>query len=147
MSDNIELIYSKTLPQNHPQALLHMIIRKDAFNEVANRRDMLEARNFLQLALLKLHKDQTFKAHKHIYSEFYTSQKIANESWEVIKGSVEVEYYDIDNSKLDTKILTEGDLTITIGPGGHNYTALEDNTLCREWKSGPYFKDKDKEFI
>ena len=147
MSDNIELIYSKTLPQNHSQALLHMIIRKDAFNEVSNRRDMIGASNFLQLAMLNLHKDQTFKAHKHKYSVFHTEQKISQECWYVVDGQIEVQYYDLDNTKFEPKILNSGDLTITLS-GGHNYTCLSEGAKVLEFKTGPYFgQEKDKEFI
>ncbi len=148
MSNNIEYIYSNKLHRTHPQALLHMVVRKEYFDEISNRSDIINNDKFLQVAYLNLHKDQTFKAHKHIYSKFYTDTKIANEGWYVIRGKILAHYYDIDNLKLAESVLEEGDMTLTLSHGGHNYTALEEGTRAIEIKSGPYFGvDKDKELI
>ena len=65
----------------------------------------------------------------------------------VIQGSVKVDYYDLDDSLLESVILNEGDCTITLR-GGHNYTSLDENTLVYEFKTGPYLGlDFDKEFL
>ena len=147
MSANIELIYSRILPQNHPQALLHMVIRRDAFDEVSDRRDMISSNNFLQLAMLNLAQNQTFKAHKHKYNVFHTEQKVAQECWYVVDGSIEVQYYDMDDSKFEPIVLNAGDITITLH-GGHNYTCLSEKSKVLEFKTGPYSgQENDKEFI
>ena len=72
---------------------------------------------------------------------------IAQESWIVIEGRVEVTYFDLDDSILKKVIINKGECTITYR-GGHNYLSLEDNTNVYEMKTGPYFGQKfDKEFI
>ena len=72
---------------------------------------------------------------------------IAQESWVVIKGLVEVTFYDIDDTILDKVILNPGDVSITYR-GGHNYKILSDDTLVYEFKTGPYLGQQyDKVFI
>ncbi len=144
---NIETFYSNKLPKNHPEAILHILIKKEAFDEIGGRKDVVNTKEFLQLALLKLKKDQTFKAHKHLQNQFFTDSKIAQESWVVLRGAVEVTYYDLDDTVLDKRIITAGDLSLTLR-GGHNYVSLEEDTLVLEFKTGPYFgQDKDKVFV
>lgn len=145
MSENIEYFYSKVLPKEHPQALLHLVVRGKYFDEIGGRSDIIDPRHFLQVAFLNLAKDQTFKAHRHIYSKFFTESKISNEMWYIIRGSVQADYWDLDGSKLNSVILSEGDITITISAAGHNYTSLTENTRVIEIKSGPYFsREQDK---
>ena len=59
---------------------------------------------------------------------------IAQESWVVLKGSVECHFYDTDGELLDKPVLNVGDCSITLG-GGHNYLILEDDTLVYEYKT------------
>ncbi len=136
----MEYIYSK----NNQDTILHIIHKK---NDFSGRQDIVNESEFLQVAPLKLQKDQTFKPHKHVWVESEYKKKIAQESWVVISGSVEVYYYDLDNNFLKSEILIPGDCTITL-QGGHNYKSLEDNTKVYEFKTGPYLGQKlDKEFI
>ena len=133
-------IFSKIKSTN----LLHMIYRIDDFSA---RNDIISSENFLQLASLKLKKNQTFKAHQHIWKNSKNKKIIAQESWIVIKGKVEVFFYDVDGGELHKDILNVGDCSITL-MGGHNYKALEENTLVYESKSGPYDGiENDKIFL
>lgn len=144
---NIEHIYSNKLPRNHPQALLHVVIRNDYFNDISNRENIVSQNNFLQLALLNLVKDQTFRPHKHIHDRFYTESKITQESLEVLNGEVEVNLYDLDDTILQKVVLKEGDLSLTL-MGAHNYTCLSENAQVRKWKTGPFFGvEKDRIYI
>ena len=64
-----------------------------------------------------------------------------------MQGNLKATLYDIDNEIIAEPILEAGDCTITFH-GGHNYLALEDDTLVYEFKTGPYFgQKKDKKFI
>ena len=115
-------------------------------NNFSKRQDLIDANEFIQLASIQLSKNQTFKPHKHKWKKTTFSEFIAQEAWVVISGSVKVDYYDIDDSFLESIILNEGDCTITLA-GGHNYTSLEEDTLVYEFKTGPYLGlDLDKEF-
>jgi len=93
-----------------------------------------------------MEKGKTFKPHKHIFKEG-ESEVIAQESWVVIKGSVKVILYDLDDTIIKKVILHPGDCSITL-KGGHNYEILEDDTVVYEYKTGPYKgQSLDKEFI
>lgn len=114
--------------------ILHIIFNKQDFE---NRTDIVDPNQFLQVAALKLNLGRTFKPHKHLFRKNTNKEIIAQESWVVIQGSVKVDYYDTDGKLLQSETLNNGDCTITLY-GGHNYTALEENTLIYEFKTGPY---------
>lgn len=133
-------IYSK----KDPNKLLHLVNR---FEEITDRTDVADNKEFLQLATLRMPKGKTFRPHKHLWK--YTSRPtiIAQESWVVIKGSVECSFYDIDGAFLEKVIINQGDCSMTF-EGGHTYTILEDDTVVYEYKTGPYTgQAEDKVFI
>tara|TARA_B100000212_G_scaffold338730_1_gene315795 strand:+ start:654 stop:1148 length:495 start_codon:yes stop_codon:yes gene_type:complete len=133
-------IYSKV----EPEKLLHIVCRPSQLTNIRN--DVVEEQEYLQLAILNFDKGKTFKPHKHIFKPVPKSA-IAQESWVVMSGKVEVTFYDIDDTIVDKRILETGDLSVTLF-GGHNYLILEDNTLVLEYKTGPYYgQANDKVFI
>ena len=137
-------IYSKV----EPDRLLHIIHKVDEFYtiEEGHRRDVVGEKEFIQLSALNMDNGHTFKPHRHIWKPG-EKEAIAQESWVVIKGRVKVIMYDLDDTIIHTPILEPGDCSITLG-GGHNYIAMEDDTLVYEYKTGPYRGQKlDKEFI
>ena len=132
-------IYSKI----EPDKLLHIVYRLD---EITERTNIAPENEFLQLASLKMKKNTTFRPHKHIYKQG-EKQIIAQESWVVIKGKVKVIMYDLDDTIIHEPILNPGDISMTFR-GGHNYVALEEDTIVYEYKTGPYTGQKnDKTFI
>ena len=140
----MQLIYSN-IDKNK---LLHIIHKADDFHNIENghRRDVVGADEFIQLSALNMDKGHTFKPHKHIWKSGEDTC-IAQESWVVIKGSVECIFYDLDDSIIEKPILYPGDCSVTLG-GGHTYKILEDDTLVYEYKTGPYKGQKnDKVFL
>ena len=132
-------IYSKV----EPDTLLHLVHRLE---EIEGRTNVAPSNEFIQLATLRMEKGTTFKPHKHIWK---TGQKkvIAQESWVVIRGSVKVTMYDLDDKVIATPILYPGDCSMTF-QGGHTYEILEEDTVVYEYKTGPYEgQEFDKEFI
>ena len=133
----MQLIYSKIVPSK----LLHLVhkledISSAPINKGLARINVVPDEEFLQLATLKMDKGKTFKPHKHIYKK--GEQKIiAQESWVVIKGSVKVIMYDLDDTIIDEVILAAGDCSMTFA-GGHNYVIQESDTIVYEYKTGPY---------
>lgn len=127
--------------------LLHIIHRlKDLQDRAETRFDIVDGSNFIQCSSLKMDNGKTFKPHKHI-RKTRTEEKIAQESWIVIKGRVKCIFYDLDDRILATTILEAGDASFTL-EGGHNYEILEDGTLVYEYKTGPYEGQAlDKVFI
>ena len=55
--------------------------------------------------------------------------------------------YDLDDTIIHEPILNPGDISMTFR-GGHNYVALEEDTIVYEYKTGPYKgQENDKTFI
>ena len=124
--------------------LLHVVNR---IEDIENREDIVPQDNFIQCATLKMDNGKTFRPHKHIKKERSYKDKIAQESWVVIRGKVKCIFYDIDDSVLATSILNPGDASFTL-EGGHTYEILEDDTIVYEYKTGPYEgQEFDKVFI
>ena len=136
----MEKIYSL----KDPEILLHIVYRLADFKN--DREDIIDDNNFLQLSSLKMKEGKTFRPHKHVFKNG-PELCIAQESWAIIKGSVKVIFYDLDDTLLAKHILKPGDCSVTL-QGGHNYLILEDDTLVYEYKTGPYHGQKlDKVFL
>lgn len=137
----MERYFAKTEPW-HP---LHIIVRKE--DVTSERLDVIGDAHFLQLAVMKLPKGKTFRAHKHIRKGPYQHSVRTQESWIVIQGKVKAILYDLDDTIIAEPILNAGDCSITLN-GGHNYEILEEGSIIYEYKTGPYFgQEKDKVFI
>lgn len=133
-------IYSKV----EKDKLLHIINRYD---EIEGRSDVAPEDQFIQLATLRMEKGKTFRPHKHIWKPSSSPEVIAQESWVIIKGSVRIFMYDIDDSLIGKEIIKKGDCSMTF-EGGHTYEILEDDTVVYEYKTGPYTgQANDKVFI
>ena len=133
-------IYSK----QDSTKLLHIINRYD---EIIGRSDVAPEDQFIQLATLRMEKGKTFRPHKHIWKLSSSPEVIAQESWVVIKGSVRIFMYDIDDTFIREEVIKQGDCSMTF-EGGHTYEILEDDTVVYEYKTGPYTGQKnDKVFI
>ena len=125
--------------------LLHIINRIGDIE--SGRREVVPENNYIQCAVLKKKKGDTFKPHKHIIKEKLEKEKIAQESWIVIKGKVRCVFFDINDEIIATPVLNPGDASFTLY-GGHTYEILEDNTVVYEYKTGPYEGQiLDKKFI
>ena len=140
----MEVIYSK----QDPKVVLHLIYRSNEFYNIeeGHRKNIVDAKEFIQVSALKMKKGQKFKPHQHIWKNG-EERVIAQESWVVIRGSVKCSFYDTNGDLLKEPILNVGDCSITLA-GGHTYSILEDDTLVYEYKTGPYKgPENDKIFI
>ena len=126
----MEQIYS----QVDPEVLCHQVIRLEG---IKDRHNVSTDDQFLQLATLRMNAGHTFRAHQHIWKPAPVEQVIAQESWVVIQGSVQVMFHDTDGALLKTVVLNAGDASMTF-QGGHNYLILTDDTVVYEYKTGPY---------
>jgi len=124
--------------------LCHIIIKKDEIN--SKRKDIIPEENFLQLSTLNLEDGTTFKPHRHIWKEG-EKKVIAQESWVVIEGYVDVTYYyESGSTPIGNYRIGPGDCSITL-LGGHTYKAIGEVKVY-EFKTGPYKGQKlDKRFI
>lgn len=127
-----------------PNKLCHLVHR---LNEITDRTNVSDDHQFLQLATLRMNAGQTFRPHQHIWKPVPTPQVIAQESWMVFSGVVEVSFFDTDGQLLEKQMLYPGDCSMTF-EGGHTYLIMEDNTVVYEYKTGPYQgQHLDKVFI
>lgn len=133
----------KIFSKINPEILLHTIFR---YNDISEERvDISPAEEFLQVSTFELPLYKTFKPHKHNPCEKIV--RIPQESWVILRGSVKVSYYDIDDSLIEEIVLNSGDLTITYR-GGHTYTAISDEVRVYEFKVPQYTgQADDKTFI
>ena len=129
-------------------SILHKVLRlEESANKELERVDFSDPAEFLQGALISIPTDHEFRAHIHIERSRDFSNLRAQESWVVIKGSVEVDYYTEDGKFLTNKLLGPGDVSISFR-GGHGYRTLTNPALVYEFKSGPYEGQAlDKRFI
>ena len=138
------LIYSKV----RPSMLLHGIFSKTDWDDLRSSRiDLSNPNEFLQIATIEIPKDKEFLAHRHIFHKIEHTEMIAQESWVVVEGKVEVSYFDLDDTLLSKEILSAGELSYTFF-GGHSYKGVSEHSKVFEFKSGPYLgQEKDKVFI
>lgn len=133
-------VYSKI----ESNKLLHTVHR---YYEIQGRTEVAPETQFLQLATLRMEKGKTFRPHQHIWKPTPVDRIIAQESWVIIKGSVEASFFDTDGTLLEKQVLRAGDCSMTF-EGGHTYLILEDDTVVYEYKTGPYQgQEKDKVFL
>lgn len=117
-------------------SVIHIIYRQN--DTEYGRQELVSANEFLQCSVISIDKEKNFAAHKHLDKDInYTTAK-AQEAWVVIKGSVKVDYYDIDNSFLESQLINQGDISITLH-GGHGYEIQNNDTIVYEFKTGPYY--------
>ena len=132
-------IYSKL----NSNKLLHIVYRRESI--VNEREEIVEPNNFIQVCSLNMKKGRTFRPHKHIWKSG-PEMIIAQESWCLISGKVDVSYFDTDGEFLAKIRIYPGDISVTL-EGGHTYECVEDS-IVYEYKTGPYTGvENDKEFL
>lgn len=130
--------------------LLHEIIRpvsRDTPIDELSRMDFSEPPEFLQGAIIEIPANHSFRPHVHLERGRAFDNLRAQESWVVLNGRVEVDYYTDSGAFIGTESLSAGDISISFR-GGHGYRTLESDALVYEFKSGPYEgQEVDKKFL
>jgi len=131
--------------------LLHELFRPnlDHISEThgLERIDFSDPGEFLQGAMIQIPSNHKFRPHKHLERERSFLNLRAQESWVVVSGEVEVDYFSEAGVFLQTESLGAGDLSITYR-GGHGYRTLSKGAFVYEFKSGPYEgQEIDKTFL
>jgi mannose-6-phosphate isomerase-like protein (cupin superfamily) len=93
-----------------------------------------------QLAFLN-HPSGT-KIQPHVHHMVHREVKYIQEVLFIKKGKVRVDFYNEEQTYLESVMLTAGD-TILLAAGGHGFEMLEDTEII-EVKQGPYAEYKDK---
>ena len=121
---------------SQPKLLTHIIFRKADFE---GRKNLVQPKEFLQVAALDLEDGEEFRPHIHIWKPLELVKTVAQEAWVVIEGTIETELLDTESNVLTLAKLNVGDCCITLN-GGHKYRSIG-NSKVFEFKSGPYLGD------
>ena len=91
-----------------------------------------------------MHRPRGYKVTAHTHKRVEQTSMLTHEVIYVKSGKICVVLYDNDNSLVDERILTTGDI-ILLASGGHSIEWLEDSELV-EIKQGPYSDDDKIDF-
>ena len=94
----------------------------------------------LQLGLLNHPKSKIIQPHAHKVRPREVT--VTQEVLFLRKGKLRVDFYDDDETYLESRILEQGD-TILLVSGGHGFEVLEDVDII-EVKTGPYLGEDEK---
>ncbi len=78
----------------------------------------------------------------HVHNQVVREVHYTNEALFIKSGRVRVDFYDDDQSYLESRVLEPGDV-ILLAYGGHGFEMLEPTEMI-EVKQGPYAGDQDK---
>ena len=102
--------------------------------------------DLLQVGAIRFSQDFRIQAHKHLPIERKSIQ-VTQELWILIKGTMTVEIYDLDNSLVKILQINAGDMVLYKN-GGHSLVTKNKDCILYEIKNGPYFgSNKDKQYI
>ena len=129
---SIEKIYSK----QNPSQVLHIVV--DTKKVIEQRQDLTPSDQWVQVSLIPLVGGQKIRPHFHQRrDDNIPKATITQESWFVIRGSIFVRLYDVDQTVIYESNLNEGFMLITFY-GGHSMEALDRGAIVMETKNGPY---------
>lgn len=98
----------------------------------------------LQFGVLEYEKGKDILPHEHIRVK--REIDLVYEALFIQEGKVEVNFYNRDKQKVDSRILNAGDI-ILLKNFGHGFKLLEDSKII-EIKQGPYLgKESDKKYL
>ena len=115
--------------------LLHAIV--DTARIEASRVDVSPESEWLQLSIISPKPGASMKPHVHNARAANTRERLPQEAWFVIAGSMSVRLYDEDKQLLHETTLRAGQLLVTFH-GGHAFHSVEAGTRFMECKNGPY---------
>lgn len=78
----------------------------------------------------------------HVHNPVSREVQYTKEALFIRRGRVRVDFYDEDQTYLESRVLTTGDV-ILLAYGGHGFEMLEETEMI-EVKQGPYAGDADK---
>ena len=129
----------KVFSKMEPSTLLVVLFSP---KHVTTRVDLNASTEILQVASIPLLIGTRVKPHKHNLVARETLG--TNEAWVVMRGSIKMEIFDLDDKSLGNWLLEQGAIAVSL-KGGHGLTSLQSDTLVYEFKNGPYWgPDVDK---
>ena len=92
--------------------------------------------------LAYMNRPQGYVIQPHVHNPVPREVEFTNEVLFIKSGKVRVDFYDDDQTHLESHILNQGDV-ILLSCGGHGFEMLEPSEII-EVKQGPYSGDADK---
>ena len=95
-----------------------------------------EDKDYVQVGIWG-HYEQGKELSAHIHNKV---ERVSDRTYEVlyiIKGALSADIYDMDENKIETLAVRQGEILVLLN-SGHGYTILEDDTTVLEVKNGPY---------
>jgi mannose-6-phosphate isomerase-like protein (cupin superfamily) len=93
-----------------------------------------------QLAYMK--RPSGYKIPPHVHNEVHRKVIYTQEVLFVRKGKIKVDFYDMKQNYLESRLVQAGDV-ILLASGGHGFEMLEESEMI-EVKQGPFTGEKDK---
>jgi len=90
-----------------------------------------------------MHRPQGYEIAPHVHKPVRRSVQYTKEVLFIKSGCVRVDFYDDEQSYIESRVLNAGDV-ILLAFGGHGFEMLETSEII-EVKQGPYAGDQDKE--
>ena len=103
-----------------PDLLTHIVFR---FSEFKGRLNIVNPKEYLQVASLLLQDGECFKPHVHVWKDVNIDMSVAQEAWVILEGSVHVRMLDSESNFVGKTVLNIGDCCITLN-GGHEYRSI-----------------------
>ena len=123
---------------SHNNSLLALILRK---NYQAESIQFFTPSDFSQ-QLGYMNRPSGYVIPPHVHNPVPREVQFTKEVLFIKSGRVRVDFYDEDQTYLESRILETGDV-ILLAYGGHGFEMLEPTEMI-EVKQGPYAGDKDK---
>ncbi len=89
-----------------------------------------------------MNRPQGYVIPPHVHNRVAREVHYTNEVLFIKSGKVRVDFYDVDQTYLDSRILHSGDVLL-LAFGGHGFEMLEQSEII-EVKQGPYAGEADK---
>ena len=93
-----------------------------------------------QLAYMKRH--EGYSIPPHVHNSVPREVQLTQETLFIKSGKVRVDFYNDEQTYLESRILNQGDV-ILLAHGGHGFVMLEESEII-EVKQGPYAGEQDK---
>jgi mannose-6-phosphate isomerase-like protein (cupin superfamily) len=130
-SDMVERIY-------HESAMLAIIVRSSFLQPGIS----FFTENDLSQQLAFMHHPAGKKIQPHVHNPVPREVHYTQEVLFIRRGVLRVDFYDIAQQYLESRVLKAGD-TILLATGGHGFEVIEEIEML-EVKQGPYAGEEDK---
>jgi mannose-6-phosphate isomerase-like protein (cupin superfamily) len=136
-----------TLPEYHPN-MVERIYHEKTMLAIIVRASFLQpgisffTENDLSQQLAFMHHPTGKKIQPHVHNPVLREVHYTQEVLFIRRGVLRVDFYDIAQRYLESRLLKAGD-TILLAAGGHGFEVIEEIEML-EVKQGPYAGEEDK---